>query len=122
MSETGNKHGIDFSVDKDNLYREEAITDLKVASIRRLIPIKPDGSDDTSREIFFVGHTQLMSPDGPVPIQSKLEAKNLADALDEFPGAMDKAMDEVVARFQQMRQQQAQQQAQQQNDSRIITP
>ena len=32
--------GIDFTVDQSNLYREEGITDLKVASIRRLIPIK----------------------------------------------------------------------------------
>ena len=28
---------IDFTVDKNNLYREESITDIKVASIRRLI-------------------------------------------------------------------------------------
>ena len=27
---------IDFKVDRDNLYREESITDLKVASIRHV--------------------------------------------------------------------------------------
>ncbi|MCP4036268.1 MAG: cytoplasmic protein, partial [bacterium] len=35
--------------DLDNLYREESFTDLKIAQIRRLTPVKPDGSIDESR-------------------------------------------------------------------------
>ncbi len=30
---------LDFAVDTANLYREDAITDLKVASIRRMVPV-----------------------------------------------------------------------------------
>ena len=33
-----------IEVDRDNLYREEVVTDLKVATIRKLVPIRPDGS------------------------------------------------------------------------------
>ena len=49
---------IDFTVTKNNLYREEAITDLKVASIRRLVPIKTDGSPDASRPELIQGFTR----------------------------------------------------------------
>ena len=48
MNEKAQEKKIDFSIDKNNLHREEAITDLKVGSIRRLIPIKPDGTEDES--------------------------------------------------------------------------
>ena len=36
-------------VDVANLYREETVTDLRVATLRCLTPIKPDGSEDASR-------------------------------------------------------------------------
>ncbi len=111
---------VDFSVDKNNLYREESITDLKVASIRRLIPVKSDGSEDTSRTEVFYGHTQLMSPQGPIPIQASLKADNLEDAMNEFPEAMKVAMAEMVERAKKMQAQQAQ--MQQKDDSRIIVP
>jgi hypothetical protein len=108
---------IEFTVKKDNLYREDSITDLNVASIRRLIPIKPDGTDDKSRTIVFVGHTQLMSPQGPVPIQARLQANNIEEAINEFPGAMKQALAEMVEKIKKVQQQQ-----QQEDDSRIIVP
>ncbi|MBU0987660.1 MAG: cytoplasmic protein [Proteobacteria bacterium] len=90
---------IDFTVTRDNLYREESFTDVKVAAIRRLVPVKPDGSKDDSRDPIFMGQTQLMTPDGPFMLQSLLQAKTLEGAMDEFPavmqGEMDKAMAEV---------------------------
>ena len=81
---------VDFSVDKDNLYREESITDLKTASLRRMIPIKADGSLDDSRPEMFMAHTQLMSPEGPVPLQASLKAGNLEDAMIEFHALREK--------------------------------
>jgi hypothetical protein len=119
MSEPGQKQQIDFTVDKNNLYREESFTDLKVASIRRLIPVNPDGTDDKNRTPIFLGHTQLMSPDGPVPIQSSLAANNLEVALEEFPGTMQQAFASVVERIREMQQQQ---QMKQKDESRIIVP
>ena len=107
---------IDFKVDMDNLYREEAITDLKVASIRRLIPIKADGSEDTARSPIFVGSTQLMTPEGPLPLQARLNANNMDEAFAEFPGAMQQALNEMIQQMEAMRQQQ------QKDESRIIVP
>ncbi len=111
---------IDFTIDQKNLYREESITDLKVASIRKMVPVKTDGSDDDSRDPVFIGNSQLMTPEGPLPIQAKLSATTLEEAMKEFPGAMKKSLDETIAHFRQMQQQQQQQQ--QQSESRIITP
>ncbi len=119
MGDFENSQNIDFTVDKDNLYREESITDLKVASIRRLVPVKADGTEDPSRTSIFYGHTQLMTPEGPLPVQGRLMANNLDEAFQEFPGAMQKALDEMVARIQEM---QRQQQTQKKDDSRIIVP
>ncbi len=110
---------IDFEIDRGNLYRETSITDLQTASIRQLVPIRPDGSDDTSRSPIFVGSTQLMTPEGPLPLQAKLQANNLAEAYDAFPQAMQQALAEVVEQLQQLRQQQARKQK---DASRIIVP
>lgn len=106
-------NGIDFTVNKDSLYREEGITDLKIASIRKLVPIKSDGTDDPSREAVFMGHTQLMSPSGPLPVQAPLKATTLEGAIAEFPSAMDQAVQQIVEEVQKM---------QREDSSRIVTP
>jgi len=36
------KAEINLNVDRNNLYREDSVTDVKVAAIRRLTPIKVD--------------------------------------------------------------------------------
>ena len=118
MSGGGQEQDIDFTIDKTNLHREESITDLKVCSIRRLVPIKPDGTEDKERTAIFIGNTQLMSPEGPVPIQAALTANNLEEAMDEFSGAMQQALSEMIQKIQQMQQQKTKQK----DDSRIIVP
>ena len=57
----------DFTVDRSNLYREETFSDLKVGTIKRLTPVRPDGNEDKSRKVVFVGQSSLMTPHGPVP-------------------------------------------------------
>jgi hypothetical protein len=110
--------GLNFTIDKENLYREESITDLKIANIQKLVPIKSDGTADENREPVFIGRTQLNSPQGPVPIQSKLEAKSFEEAMDMFPKAMASETQKVVAAFKKMQEQQQQKK----QDSRIIVP
>ena len=119
MTDFQNSQDIDFTVDQSNLFREEAITDLKVASIRRLIPIKPDGSDDASRTPIFMGNTQVMTPEGPLPLQARLEANNMAEAFQVFPGAMQQALSEMIQQLQEMYRQEKEKK---QDDSRIIVP
>jgi hypothetical protein len=125
MQNHQNENDIDFTVDQQNLYREEAITDMKVASIRMLVPIKADGTDDTSRSPIFMGNTQLMSPEGPLPLQAQLSANNYKEAFEAFPKAMEQALNDMLRRLEQMQRQQQQQQQQQQrrqDSSRIIVP
>jgi hypothetical protein len=110
---------IDFKVDADNLYREESITDLKVASIRQMIPVTAEGADDTSRSPVFVGHTQILTPQGPLPLQARLMANNLQEAMAAFPAAMEQEMAKMV---EQIRKMQEEEQKKQHDDSRIIVP
>jgi len=119
MAELKNSQDIDFTVDQGNLYREEAITDLKVASIRRLVPIKADGTDDTARSPIFMGHAQVMTPEGPLPLQGRLAANNLAEAFEVFPNAMQQALSEMVRQLQEMYRQEKEKKR---DDSRIIVP
>jgi hypothetical protein len=86
----------EFSVDRTNLYREENFTDLKIGSIRRLTPVKPDGSADKTRKTLFVGHTNLITPNGPLPIQNVIQAKELQQAIKKFPEAIQSAMERLV--------------------------
>lgn len=103
----------DVKMDMANLYREEAYTDLKTGGIRKLVPIHLDGSDDSARGAIFSGHTQAMSPHGPVPIQGAIEAKTLEEAILGFPKAMEEAMNKMVEEAQRHQQEQA---------SKIVTP
>ena len=102
-----------IQVDRDNLYREQAITDLRVASIRQLIPIKIDGSDDPSRETIYVASTQIMSQMGPLPVSSPIEASNLQEAIEKFPQAIKDAVDNMIEEAKEHRRQEA---------SRIVVP
>lgn len=111
---------IDFEVNKENLYKEESITDLKTASIRCLTPIKIDGTADESREKIFIGHTQLMSPQGPVPIQARLNATTLDEAFDRFPAAMQNEMAQMIEQAKKM--QEDMEKAEQQEKSNLILP
>ena len=95
----------DIAVDKENLYREEVYTDLKVASIRRLVPIKADGTDDPTRSPRFVGETTLMSARGPLPIQAPIEVETLEEALDQFPEALNVAVEQMIEQAREMQRQ-----------------
>ena len=108
---------IEFTVDQTNLYREEGVTDLKVASIRRMVPITAEGKDDPSRSPLFFGHTQIITPQGPLPLQARLMANNLNEAIEAFPLAMEQEMAKMIDQIQKM-----QQEEKKKNDSRIIVP
>jgi hypothetical protein len=103
----------DVKVDRENLYKEESFTDLKVATIRRLSPVKEDGSPDPSRPTMFTGETTLMSDRGPLPIQCPIEAKDLNEAMDKFPEAVQVAVERLIDQAREM---------QRQAMSRIVVP
>ena len=104
---------IDLKMDKDTMYREENYTDMKVGAIRRLVPVTAEGEDDDTRTPIFMGQTQLMSPEGPLPVNCMIEAGSLAEAIAKFPEAVNQEVENIVA---------AAQKSQQQDSSRIIVP
>jgi len=113
MSNTVKNEKVELTVDIDNLFREETFSDLKFASIKRLSPVKPDGSQDYTRKAIFIGITQITSPHGAIPIQSFIEAKNLKQAWENFPAVMNRAVEKFIEEAKKM---------QEQEGSRIIVP
>jgi hypothetical protein len=116
------RNQVDFHIDRSNLYREEAVTDLKVGSIKCLTPIKSDGSEDKTRKKIFVGNTNVMTPQGPIPIQGMIEAKDLQQAIKKFPEAMEAAMERLIEEAKKYQEQQADDPQIQKPESRIIIP
>ena len=113
MSEADRSPVSEISVDPDSLYQEEIFTDLKVATIRRLTPVRSDGTEDTSRPVIFVGQTTLLSQAGPVPVQCPIEASSLEEAMERFPGAVSQAIERMIDEAREIQRQEA---------SRIVVP
>lgn len=103
----------DLRIDGQNLYREELFTDLRVGSIRRLLPVREDGSADESREVLFMGQTHVLSEAGPLPVQCRIEARTLAEAIEKFPDAIQHAVERMIEEAREFQRREA---------SRIIVP
>ena len=95
------------------LYREEIFTDRKAGTLRRLVPVKSDGSDDASRPVLYSGQTQLLTPAGVLPLAFELEAASLEDACNKFPDAVKIAIEQAIEEAREMRREAA---------SRIVVP
>lgn len=103
----------DIKIDQDALYREETFTDRRAGTLRRLVPVLPDGSPDASRPILWLGQTQLMTPGGVLPLGFEIDAKDLAEAVAKFPAAVRQALEDAINEAQEMRREAA---------SRIVVP
>ena len=114
------QNNLEFNIDRSNLYREESFSDLKTGIIKRLTPVKADGSADKSRKTVFVGHTSIITPNGPLPIQNKIPAKELPQAIKKFPQVMQQAIDQLM---EEVKKYQEQEQSRiQKPDSGLIIP
>ena len=102
-----------LSINVDELYKEESITDRKAASIRRLVPVNKDGSEDPTRETIYIGDTTLMTQMGPIPVQFPLEASSLEAAFELFPDGLKEAVEKLNDRAKEMAREEA---------SRIVVP
>ena len=103
----------EIRLDSTQLYREEIFTDRKAGTLRRLVPVKSDGSDDTSRQVLYSGQTQLLTPAGVLPLAFELEASSLDDACEKFPAAVKIAIEQAIEEAREMRREAA---------SRIVVP
>ena len=103
----------EIAADLDNLHREDVFSDMRLATIRRLQPIRSDGSHDPSRPTTYIAETTIVSQLGPIPVQAPVEADSLKDAFLKFPEAIRAAVDRLSERAQEMRREEA---------SRIVVP
>jgi hypothetical protein len=94
--------GMEPTMDPNNLYREEVITDRQMGTIRCLTPIKSDGSSDSSRSVIYSGQIQIMTPAGSLPIGFEIEADSLDEAVGMFPEAAKQAVDSTMEQLKEL--------------------
>ena len=103
----------EIKVDTNRLYREEVFTDLRIATIRRLTPVRADGTPDPSRPALYSAQTTLMSQAGPLPVEAPIDAGTLEEAAAKFPTAIQEAVDRLMEEAREIRRREA---------SRIVVP
>jgi hypothetical protein len=86
-----------------DLYREEVFTDRRVGTIRRLTPIRKDGTTDESRKVIFEGQTQLMTAAGALPLAFVIDAAAIEEATAKFGAAAEAALHRTMKEIQEMR-------------------
>ena len=111
----------DFKLDRNNLFQEETFTDVRNGSVKRFTPIRPDGTPDKSRKTIYLGQTSLYTPEGPLPLQNVIAAKDLAQAFKRFPEAMEEAVQRLMEEAKKMKDEKASPIIQT-PESRIIMP
>jgi len=104
---TPDDKGPDTRMDPTALFREEVYSDRKVGTIRRLIPVKADGTEDPARAVQFLGQTQILTAMGAIPLNFEIEAKTLADAITGFADGAKVAFEKTVRELEEYRRQAA---------------
>jgi hypothetical protein len=99
----------EIKVDPNALFLEEVFTDRRIGTIRRLTPVKKDGSPDASKAVLYIGETQVLTPAGALPIGFEIGAASLEEAADKFGQLAKEAIDRTVKELQEMRRQAASQ-------------
>ena len=112
---------LEFKLDRANLYQEETFTDIRTGSVKRFTPVKPDGTPDKGRKTIYLGQTNLYTPQGPLPIQNVIPAKDLAQAFKRFPEAMEEAVQRLMEEAKKLKEEKASPIIQT-PESRIIVP
>ena len=103
----------EINMDASSLTREDVFTDSKIGSIRRMTPVTLEGDVDSSREVQYVGSTQIMTPGGALPLSFLIETDSLAGAVKGFGAAASVAVENAMEELKEMQRQQA---------SKIVVP
>jgi hypothetical protein len=90
-------------MDAADLWKEETFTDRKVGTIRRLTPVKADGSVDAMRKPLFIGEASLLTPAGSLPLNFEIPAESLEKAVAGYAEAVQLAFQDAMEELQEMR-------------------
>ena len=110
---TENNQIEDIRFNGENLWKEENYTDLEVGTIKKLVPIKFDGSEDKDRKPTFTASTNIMTPNGALPLTGEIKAENLKEAINNFSESINEALKKLQDEMMKMQQEQA---------NKIVTP
>jgi len=97
----------ELNLDPAALYLEEVFTDRRVGTIRRLTPVKSDGSPDPAKPAVYVGETQVLTPAGALPIGFEIPAASLEEAARKFGTLAKEAIERTVKELEELRRQAA---------------
>ena len=97
----------ELKVDPNSLYLEEIFTDRRVGTIRRLTPVKKDGTRDPAKAVLYAGETQVLTPAGALPIGFEIPAASLEEAAEKFGAQAKEAIERTVKELQELRRQAA---------------
>lgn len=97
----------DMSMAAGEMYQEEVFTDRTAGSIRRLTPVTAAGERDDSRDVLYLGETQLMTQAGALPLNFEIPAQSLDEAVGKFGEHADAALKQTLERLEEMRREQA---------------
>lgn len=107
MAERPEERMPDPTMDPNDLYREEIVTDRRVGTLRVLSPIKADGSMDAQRKTVYVGEAQIYTNMGALPLSFEIAATTLAEAVEGYASAAKEAVERAVRELEDMRRQAA---------------
>jgi len=92
----------DIRMDANDLWREDVFTDNRIGTIRRLTPVTDSGEDDPSREVQYLGSTQIMTPAGALPLNFELPNGSLTAAIEGFGDAAKEAVERTMDELREM--------------------
>ena len=105
MAEQTGARAAEARMDAASLYREEIYTDRAAGTLRVLAPVQADGSADPARPTLFIGEAQILTNMGPLPISFEVDAKNLAEAIENYGEAAKVGVERAVRELQELRRQ-----------------
>jgi len=105
MAERSDSRTPDMGMDVTSLYREEIYTDRTAATLRVMVPVKTDGSEDPVRPRLYLGEAQIMTNMGPLPVSFEIEARSLSEAVANYGEAARAGIERAVKELQDLRRQ-----------------
>ena len=91
-----------LEMDPNGLYHEEQFSDQRAGQIRKLTPVTPEGTVDSSRSVMFVGSTQVMTPAGALPLSFELPGETIGEAAKHFAEEAEKAIERTMEELKRM--------------------
>ena len=108
MADPTERRGMDASMDPAALYLEEVFSDRRVGTIRRMTPVKTDGTRDMARPVLYIGETQVfMQQLGTLPVGFEIPASTLEEAAKKFGDLAKDAIEKMMRELQELRRQAA---------------